>query len=116
VTRPGEHRIARRQFLRGVGATGVGVALAGAPGIGSVASGATQVSVYRLSTHGMDVCNACKGQGAHKYFRLRRYANHGRAHVGCNCRVLVQKIPLRRWKRFFVRPNGTLRNRWDDRW
>ncbi len=71
---------------------------------------------YRLSNRGMVVCTACKGHGAHRYFRRARFANHGRAHKGCNCRIVSQRISRKLWKRYFVNPNGTLRNFWDDRW
>jgi hypothetical protein len=60
----------------------------------------------------MDVCQACKGTGAHKYFRTRHVL---RAHPGCNCRILTQPISQRTWNKYFVRKNGTLRKVFDDR-
>ncbi len=106
----------RRRFLRGVGTVGVGTALAGSfPRLASAAAReqrSKKVMIYRLSTRGMDVCQACKGTGAHKYFRTRHVL---RAHRGCNCRILTQPISQKRWNRYFVRKNGTLRNVFDDR-
>ena len=72
--------------------------------------------VYRLSTRGTSACNACKGLGAHEYFRKARFANQGRAHLGCNCRILAQLITKRQWKQFFMAEDGSLRRVWDDRW
>jgi len=72
--------------------------------------------VYRLSTRGLKVCDACKGHGAHRYYRKSRFADHGRAHHGCNCRILAQWIPQRTWKTYFTNPDGSLRRVFDDRW
>lgn len=105
--------IDRRRFLRGATVVGVGTALAGGvPGIARAAR-VPKAPVFRLSTHGMDACQACKGHGAHKYFRLRGTIH--RAHQGCNCRVLKQRISQKTWNRFFVRGDGTLRKQFDDR-
>lgn len=114
---PSGRAIGRRDFIRGVAITGAAVAVTGVPQVASadVQSPTGLVPVYRQSTRGMDVCNACKGQAAHRYFRLPKYADHGRAHLGCNCRILVQEIPTRTWKRYFVRRGGKLRKWFDDR-
>src|SRR5690348_14851905 len=107
----------RRTFLRGVGATGAAIALTeSGAGVAAASTDLRLAPVYRLSTRGMVVCSACKGTGAHKYFRKFRFANHGRAHKGCNCRVVMQRIPRRLWKQYFVAPGGALRREWDDRW
>jgi len=109
-------RIHRRRFLAGAGAVGAGAALSGIlPG--AARAGALgrkkQVRVYKLSTYGMHVCQACKLHGVHKFFRTRHVR---RAHDGCNCRIVHQKIPDTQWVQFFVRKNGSLRKAWDDRW
>jgi len=109
-------RFERRRFLAGAGAVGAGAALSGVlPGVAWAGAQplATRVRVFKLSTYNMHVCNACKGQGAHKLFRTRHVR---RAHAGCNCGVVKVKISARRWKRYFVRKDGSLRNVWDDRW
>ena len=106
----------RRRFLVGAGAVGAGAALSGVlPGVAWAGAKppAKRVRVYKLSTYNMNVCNACKGQGAHKLFRTRRVR---RAHLGCNCRIVKVKISARRWKRYFVQKDGSLRSVWDDRW
>ena len=107
----------RRQFLRGAGAVGLGTAAAGAlatPAFGSTSS-TTLVTVYRLSTRREVACGACKAHAANRYYRLHRYANHGRAHPGCNCDILSQKIRRRRWTAYFVRADGSLRRVHDTR-
>jgi hypothetical protein len=114
--RLGTAPIDRRRFLRGAGTVGVGAALAGSlPRLASAAAreqrGKTVV-VYRLSTRGMDACQACKAHGAHLYFRTHRVH---RAHKGCNCRKLKQRIKQKTWNRYFVRHDGSLRNKFDDR-
>src|SRR5437588_1452058 len=107
----------RRTFLRGVAGVGVGAVVLGSS---NAADADTELvgypHVWRLSTRGMVVCNACKGNGAHRYYRRSRFANHGRAHHGCNCRIVVQRISKRLWKQYFVKPDGSLRRVWDDRW
>jgi hypothetical protein len=111
-------RFGRRDFLRGAGVTGLGVTLLGSRSAVASASttGLRLPHVYRLSNRGMVVCNACKGHDAHKYFRRWRFAEHGRAHRGCNCRIVALRIPKRQWKQYFVNPDGSLRREWDDRW
>ncbi len=115
-------RIGRRDFLRGVGATGAGVALAGT--LSGTASAGTEASpqvagirpAWRLSPNGSRACNACKGQGANKYFRKKRFAKVMRAHDGCNCPILRQRLGKARWQSLFISPDGTRRDVWDVRW
>ena len=104
--------------MRAAGATGLGITLIGSrPGVASASSPNVKLPhVYRLSNRGMVVCNGCKGHDAHRYFRRRRFADHGRAHKGCNCRIVSVRIPNRQWKQYFVNQDGSLRNAWDDRW
>jgi len=99
----------RRQFLRGAGAVGLGTAVAGTLATPAFGSTTTLVRVFRLSTRREDACNACKAHAANRYYRLHRYANHGRAHRGCNCDIVSQKIRKRLWTAYFVRSDGSLR-------
>ena len=69
--------------------------------------------VYKLSTHNLHACQACRLHGFHRFFRTRHVQ---RAHPGCNCRIVRQRIPDAQWIQFFVRKNGSLRKAWDDRW
>lgn len=117
----GSGGVGRREFLRRVGVGGVAGAIVTGIGAGSASAGTRSVPagfrrVWRLSNEGEQACGACEGHARHRYYRLAKAARHNRAHVGCNCDVIHQLLPIWRWKRFFVRPNGTLRNRWDTRW
>jgi hypothetical protein len=112
-------RFGRRAFLRGVGAAGATAAVLGAgPGVAEASTDTRMVKVYRLSTRGMAVCNACKSHAAHRYIRKYRFAVHSafRAHKHCNCRVLLQRIPKQTWNQYFRNADGSLRREWDDRW
>lgn len=62
--------------------------------------------VWRLSTHGRQACNACKAHGANLYFRAPSFAERTRAHAGCNCPVLKQRISKSDYERFF--PGGAV--------
>ena len=112
-----DRRFGRRSFLQSVGAAGATAALIGTrAGVADAATQSRLVKVYRLSTRGMVVCNACKAHAAHRFFRRERFANHGRAHKRCNCRILEQRISRRTWNQYFVNLDGSLRREWDDRW
>jgi hypothetical protein len=108
--------IDRRGFLRNAGAAGFGVALAGRLTTAEARPDTRKMVVFRLSTRGLDACNACKGHGANRYFRTSKAANRIRAHAGCNCLIVTQEISKTRWNRYFRRKDGTLRKQWDVRW
>ena len=105
----------RRAFLRGSLLAGIGLGVAGSWPDDAAAAGRRSKRVYRLSTRDLSVCNACKGHAANRYYRLRRFADHHRAHRGCNCRILVQRVTRREWKEYFVRRDGTWRKVFDVR-
>ena len=83
----------RRQFLS------AGATLALSAAVPAVASAAPVrkrtgwVTVFRLSTHGHRTCGACKANAANKFFRTHAAADQGRAHRGCNCAILTQRLP-----------------------
>ena len=54
----------------------------------------TVVTVYRLSTRGIRSCNACVKHAQFKVFTTYDAADQNRAHVGCNCPVVEQFIPV----------------------
>jgi hypothetical protein len=109
-------RFERRRFLRGAGVVGLGTLAPLSAMRPASASTTAKIRVFRLSTRGQRVCDACKGHAANKYFRLRRSANHRRAHLGCNCQIVKQRIDQHLWATYFVRRDQTLRNVWDMRW
>jgi len=97
-------RLARRAFLRKA-ATGLGASVVlSIPGVGPAAAAATQKktkSSYRLSSHGLRTCSACKGTAANRFYISADDANKGRAHLGCNCRIVTQELPKSTWSCYF---------------
>lgn len=57
-----------------------------------------RVLVFRLQSRRSRACRACKEH--HKYIvgRTREAIDNNRAHVGCNCPIVMQEI---RWKEFY---------------
>ncbi len=99
----------RRRFLKGVGALGAATVVGGVlPSRAAVAAATKKKTVYRLSTHGTDACNACKGHGANRYYRLPIYADQDRAHGGCNCRIVTQRVSNGLFQKWFRLPHGGL--------
>jgi len=102
-------------FLRKA-ATGLGAsAVLSLSGVGSTVSAAsTKVkTAYRLSTHRMRACSACKGTGANRFYVSADAANKGRAHLGCNCRIVTQDLPKATWICYF---RGGKAKAYDLRW
>ena len=105
----------RRSFLRRA-AAGLGAsAVLSLPVIGSagLATPRKFKVTYRLSTHRMRACSACKGTGANRFYISTDAANRGRAHLGCNCRILAERIPKAAWTCYF---RGGKRQAYDTRW
>src|SRR5207247_5791245 len=97
--RGGQRVVGRREFLRGAGLAGLGTTSAGfLPGgvAEAVARKPKHKKVWRLSTRDQNACSACKAHAANRYYRHRRNANHGRAHKGCTCDILDQRITTKR--------------------
>jgi hypothetical protein len=118
VERPDASRLSRRTFLRGVGVAGAGTAVVSAlpAGIAEAATKSRFIGVYRLSHEGEQACTACDAHDFNRYYRKARFAGHNRAHSHCNCEIIGQSLTIQQWKRYFVRPDGTLRKVWDVRW
>jgi hypothetical protein len=99
-------RMNRRKFLHLAG-LGAGFALSGGlvPDV-MAAPGQRRhnwVTVFRLSTHGRRNCRACKAHGANRFFRTEEKANLDRAHLGCNCGIVRQRIPPGLARNYFRR-------------
>jgi hypothetical protein len=92
--------IGRREFLRllVLGAA----ALAPSP---AFARRRKKKVVFRLSTHGRRTCKACKAHAANRFYRTQEAADADRAHVGCNCAIVTQRIKRRLAKRYFSQGN-----------
>ena len=100
---PPPRSLDRRSFLRKA-ATGLGAsAVLSLSGIGSAASAASKKvkTAYRLSTHRMRACSACKGTAANRFYVSADAANKGRAHLGCNCGIVTQELKFRTWACYF---------------
>jgi hypothetical protein len=57
--------------------------------------------VYRLSSRGHHACSACKGHAANRFYETRQAADADRAHVGCHCAIVSQRIPRRLARQYF---------------
>jgi hypothetical protein len=68
--------------------------------------------VFRLRTRKHHSCRACKKHHRFMIFRTQALADANRAHAGCNCPVVSQRLPIRNFKRFFGRhglaPGGVI--------
>jgi hypothetical protein len=92
----------RRSFLRKA-----------ATGLGASAASKKVKTAYRLSTHRMRACSACKGTAANRFYVSADAANKGRAHLGCNCRIVAEDLPKATWTCYF---RGGRRKVYDLRW
>jgi hypothetical protein len=57
--------------------------------------------VFRLSSHRLRTCKACKAHGANRFYRTRKAADKDRAHAGCNCKIVTQTIDRQLAKQYF---------------
>jgi hypothetical protein len=112
----GDVRVDRRAFLRrsmaGAGSTVV-FAMPVVRHLDRADASTKTRTVYRLSTHGRRVCDACKAHAANRFYRTVA-ATSDRAHLGCNCGVVTQEISKGLWTCYFQR--GGRRNVFDLRW
>lgn len=97
--------LSRRALLKGMAA--IGFATAGAPlvscgpapgeGDGSNDTETSPDVVYRFQTPRTTVCSACKTHARYKVFTDEASAREHRAHKGCNCRIVTQRITPEYW-------------------
>jgi hypothetical protein len=117
----GERKLNRRAVLRVLGQVALAPAALVAAGSASAATNpilaAQQVTVFRLSPVPRGVkarrnvcCNACHLHSQNKYFATREAANLNRAHRGCNCAIVEERITLDVFNRMFL-PIPALGNR-----
>jgi len=105
----------RRSFLRSAAATLGATAALTIPGIREASADPKRRlrTAYRLSSHGLRVCSACKDLDANRFFISGDAANKGRAHLGCNCRIVTQQIAAGTWACYF---RGGRTSVYDRRW
>jgi len=60
-----------------------------------------QYVVYHTSTRKKKACSACKKHALNKIFSSREAAEKSRAHPGCNCKIVEEKINRRNYVEAF---------------
>ena len=61
------------------------------------------VLVFRLQTRKHHSCNACKSHHKAMVFRTHALGDQNRAHPGCNCPIIRQKLTKKDWKKLFAK-------------
>ena len=105
-----KRRVNRRAFLETAGTTALALALLNASpreAIGKQCNGRS-VTVFRLRTRNTRSCAACGVHHRYKVFISYAHADRNRAHPGCNCPIVRQKISLEAWRLFFLE-RGSIR-------
>lgn len=96
-----EHEgIGRRAFLQLLGFGLVALLPDPASALGGRAK---KKVVYRLSSRGHHACKACKAHAANRFYKTQAAAEADRAHAGCGCKIVEQRIKPRLVKRYFKR-------------
>jgi hypothetical protein len=119
--RPHERPLDRRAALGAFGALGA-IAL----GFPRLAAAATRVPVWRLDAvhrqgkgkyaSGAAACRACRRHARNKIFATQSAADGGRAHKGCNCRIVRASLPEATFEKLFGPVGKTNREVVDRRW
>jgi len=94
----------RRNFLKGIAA--VGTAAAVPFGLADHAEAAKKpkvMVVFRLQSRKTHSCNACKIHHRFLFFLTRKAADQHRAHPGCNCPIVPQKLTRHAFRLLFVK-------------
>jgi hypothetical protein len=110
-------QLSRRDILLrgGLVAAGIGASIhpAHALAVGRPVAGVT----YRLDPSVECCCRACTNHAENKLFATKAAAEHGRAHAGCQCIVIVgSPISKASWRKIFGSPSGLHRTAVDRRW
>ena len=96
--------LSRRSLFKGIAAVGLAAAVTKvAPASGSARACARRgVTVFRLRTRDTRSCNACKIHHRYMVFISYARADRHRAHPGCNCPIVRQKISQERFRQLFL--------------
>lgn len=98
-----ENVSSRRGFLKGLAVAGTAVA---APfGLADRAEAGPEkgVSVFRLRSRKTVSCKSCKIHHRFLIFLTREAADQHRAHPGCDCPIVLQKLSKGKFKSLFVK-------------
>jgi hypothetical protein len=95
----------RRVFLKLLVLSGAAVGAVGLPGEAHARKQHKKhypgKVVFRLRTRKHHSCGACRKHHRFMIFRTEALAGATRAHPGCNCPVVTQKLPIREFKHLF---------------
>jgi hypothetical protein len=96
--------LSRRSLFKGIAAVGLAAVVTKVVPVESSARAATRrgVTVFRLRTRDTRSCNACKLHHRYMVFISRAHADRHRAHPGCNCPIVRQKISQERFRQLFL--------------
>jgi hypothetical protein len=102
------HRPSRRAFLKGIAVAGAAAAAAAvAPGEAlAKRHGQRRAFLFRLSTRNTSHCRACSQHHRFRVYKSYVLANGNRAHPGCNCPIVRQRIALGRFRKLFGQKRG----------
>ena len=93
----------RRNFLKGIAAVGTAVTVPfGWADHAEAAKKKKEVIVYRLQSRGTVSCKACKLHHRFVISLKREIADKHRAHPGCNCPIVEQKLSRRAFRLLFA--------------
>ena len=119
-----DERLTRRNLLvRGAALAGAAALPAACGGKSSSpsptpngAAAAGRMTAYRLDpvdakckrtkSGGRCACGACYAHSRNKLFPTPEAADHNRAHRGCNCRIVAQRLPAGQWVALFGSPHA----------
>jgi hypothetical protein len=103
--------VTRRKALKGMGAAGVALVALPAGSVVQAGKGRKpdrgrrlgwKVTVFRLKTRDTQSCRACRVHHRFKVFISRHHANSNRAHAGCNCPIVRQRLPREDFRQIFL--------------
>jgi hypothetical protein len=102
----GKSHPSRREILKAALASGAVLAAGLALPEGSLAAidgkQKETITVFRLRTRNTHSCKACKIHHRYTIAISHAHADRNRAHVGCNCPIVKQRLSLRRFKELFI--------------
>jgi hypothetical protein len=94
----------RRNFLKGIAAVGTAVAIPlGWADHAQARRIKKGVLVFRLQSRKTVSCKACKLHHRSLIFLKRAIADQNRAHLGCDCPIVPQKLSLHAFWTLFVK-------------
>ena len=75
-----------------------------------------QSIIYHTSTRKRKSCRACKSHALNRIYSSEQAADSDRAHLGCNCRIVEEKIGWQNYLKAFWPTNHVGQTVYDRRW